>query len=52
VASLLAGTPPAIHDQVVWPLPLRFAPDVTWTLPGVKEEVVAGFTVVASKRFT
>jgi copper resistance protein D len=46
VASLLAGTPPAIHDQVVWPLPLRFAPDVTWTLPGVKEQVAAGSTVV------
>jgi len=45
VASLLAGTLPAIHDQVFWPLPVRFAPDVTWTSPGVKEQVVLGFAV-------
>ncbi|HXW31415.1 MAG TPA: cytochrome c, partial [Xanthobacteraceae bacterium] len=45
VASLLAGTPPAIHDQVFWPLPVRFAPDVAWPLPGVKEQVAAGVAI-------
>lgn len=46
VASLLASTPPAIHEQVFWPLPLRFAPDLAWALPGVKEQVAAGLAVV------
>jgi putative copper resistance protein D len=45
VASLLAGTTPAVDDQVVWPLPVRFAPAATWPLPGVWEQVAAGLAV-------
>lgn len=45
VASRLADTVPAIHDQIVWPLPVRWAPEATWSLPGVSEQVVAGLAL-------
>ncbi len=30
LASILAQTAPAIHDQPIWPLPFRFSLDATW----------------------
>src|SRR5262249_50787422 len=42
LGSALAGLPPARHEQIVWPLSLRFAPEIAWFLPGVQGMVAAG----------
>jgi putative copper export protein/mono/diheme cytochrome c family protein/peroxiredoxin len=42
LGSALAGLPPAGHEPVVWPLSVRFAPDIAWLLPGAQGTVAAG----------
>jgi copper resistance protein D len=42
LGSALAGLPPARHDQIVWPLSIRFAPEIAWPMPGVQAQVAAG----------
>ncbi|MFN0317140.1 MAG: CopD family protein [Burkholderiales bacterium] len=46
VGSLLSSTPPARHEQILWPFGFRFAPGLTWGQPQVPLQVIAG-TVLA-----
>ncbi|HYM03111.1 MAG TPA: CopD family protein [Stellaceae bacterium] len=51
LASALAGSPPALHDQIVWPLSFRFAPEVAWPMPGVQATVAAGTALAVAGVF-
>jgi putative copper export protein/mono/diheme cytochrome c family protein len=42
VAAVLAVTPPGRHTTPAWPFRFRLAPEVTWTYPGVKTQVLIG----------
>ena len=42
LGSALAGLPPARHEQIVWPLSVRFAPEIAWLLPGAQGMLAAG----------
>jgi len=46
VAAALALTPPGRHTTPDWPFGFRLAPDVTWSLPGVKTQVFIGSQIV------
>jgi mono/diheme cytochrome c family protein len=45
LGSALSGLPPARHDQIVWPLSIRFAPEIVWSIPGVQAQVAMGALV-------
>ena len=46
VAAVLAVTPPGRHETPLWPFNFRLAPDVTWSFPGVKTQVLIGSQIV------
>jgi putative copper resistance protein D len=46
-ACVLSALPPARHENISWWLPFRFAPEVTWTLPGVGLQAGAGAVLLA-----
>ena len=46
VAGTLAVTPPGRHETPLWPFSFRLAPEVTWSLPGVKTQVMIGAQIV------
>ena len=46
VAGTLAVTPPGRHETPLWPFSFRLAPEVTWSLPGVKTQVLIGAQIV------
>jgi copper resistance protein D len=46
VAALLAVTPPGRHETPLWPFRFRLAPEVTWSLPGVRTQVLIGAQIV------
>jgi len=48
LASALSALPPARHDSIVWPLTLRFAPDIAWVQPGVPEQLATGIVVAVA----
>lgn len=47
MAASLAGTPPAQHEQILWPFSFRIAEQVTWLKPDVQAQVGWGLAVVA-----
>ncbi|MSQ58884.1 MAG: c-type cytochrome [Betaproteobacteria bacterium] len=46
IGSILSSTPPARHEQILWPFGFRFAPEVTWAQPQVPLQVIAGSVLV------
>ena len=46
VAGTLAVTPPGRHETPLWPFSFRLAPEVTWSLPGVKTQVMIGAQIL------
>ncbi len=46
VAALLAVTPPGRHETPLWPFRFRLAPEVTWSFPGVKTQVLIGAQII------
>ena len=45
IGSLLSSTPPARHEQILWPLGFRLAPGLTWAQPRVALQVIAGLAL-------
>lgn len=45
-ACALGAQPPARNEDIAWPLPFRFAPEITWSLPGVALQVGLGSALV------
>lgn len=48
IAAVLAGTPPARHEQVHWPFNFRLAPEIGWAQPGNAGWIIAGATFATS----
>ena len=46
VAAVLAVTPPGRHTTPDWPFSFRLAPEVTWSFPGVKTQVLIGSQII------
>jgi putative copper export protein/mono/diheme cytochrome c family protein len=51
LASRLAATSPAQHEQIVWPFAFRLAEQVTWPLPEVQRQVCWGAAIVLAGVF-
>jgi putative copper resistance protein D len=48
VAAALVGLPAGAAEPLVWPLPYRLAPGVTWSFPGVQDQVIVGAEILVA----
>jgi putative copper resistance protein D len=47
LAAVLAGSQPAAHEDIVWPWPVRLAPETAWLLtPGAAANIAAGLAAL------
>jgi putative copper resistance protein D len=48
LAAVLAGSQPAAHQDIVWPWPVRLAPETAWLItPGAAPNIAAGLAALA-----
>jgi putative copper resistance protein D len=48
VVAAVLGLPHDVPEPLVWPLPYRLAPSVTWSFPGVPGQVIVGAEVLTA----